>query len=108
VDTPCPECGRTGKLRPDIVWFGEMPYYIDEIMRALETVDIFLCIGTSGVVYPAAGFVRLAAEHGCQRLIEVNLKPTGITSHFTEERHGPASIEVPRLVDELLAESMRI
>ncbi len=108
VDTPCPECGRTGKLRPDIVWFGEMPYYIDEIMRALETVDIFLCIGTSGVVYPAAGFVRLAAEHGCQRLIEVNLESTGITSHFTEERHGPASIEVPRLVDELQAESMRI
>ncbi len=102
VTTACPECEQTGKLRPDIVWFGEMPYYIDEIMRALETVDIFLCIGTSGVVYPAAGFARLAAENGCQRLIEVNLEPTGISNHFTERHHGPASIEVPRLVGVLL------
>jgi NAD-dependent deacetylase len=106
VTTPCPECEQVGKLRPDIVWFGEMPYYIAEIMRALETVDIFLCIGTSGVVYPAAGFARLAAEKGCQRLIEVNLDPTSISSHFTERRHGPASIEVPRLVEELLAYSV--
>lgn len=102
MTTACPECGRTSKLRPDIVWFGEMPYYIEEIMRALETVDIFLCIGTSGVVYPAAGFARLAAENGCQRLIEVNLESTGISSHFTEQRQGPASVEVPRLVGELL------
>lgn len=102
VTTACPECDRAGKLRPDIVWFGEMPYYIAEIMRALETVDIFLCIGTSGVVYPAAGFARLAAENGCQRLIEVNLEPTGISSHFTEQRHGAAGVEVPRLVRELL------
>jgi len=100
--TPCPECGKLGKLRPDIVWFGEMPYYIDEITRALETVDVFLCIGTSGVVYPAAGFVRLAAEYGCERLIEVNLESTGISDRFTDQRHGPATIEVPRLVGELL------
>ncbi len=102
MTTACPVCEQAGKLRPDIVWFGEMPYYIAEIMRALETVDIFLCIGTSGVVYPAAGFARLAAENGCQRLIEVNLEPTGISSHFTEQRHGAASVEVPRLVEELL------
>jgi len=106
VSTPCPECQRVGKLRPDIVWFGEMPYYIDEILRALETVDVFLCIGTSGVVYPAAGFARLAAEKGASRLIEINLESTGISSHFTEHRQGPASIEVPRLVDELLAKEM--
>lgn len=99
----CPECARSGKLRPDIVWFGEMPYYIDEIMRALETVDIFLCIGTSGVVYPAAGFARLAAEYGCSRLIEINLERTGISDHFTEQRHGPATIVVPALVGELLS-----
>jgi NAD-dependent deacetylase len=103
ISKPCPECGKLGKLRPDIVWFGEMPYYIDEIMRALETVDVFLCIGTSGLVYPAAGFVRLAAENGCARLIEVNLEATGISGQFTEQRLGPATIEVPILVDELLA-----
>ncbi len=102
MTTACPVCEQAGKLRPDIVWFGEMPYYIAEIMRALETVDIFLCIGTSGVVYPAAGFAQLAAENGCQRLTEVNLEPTGISSHFTEQRHGAASVEVPRLVEELL------
>lgn len=101
--TTCPDCAKPGKLRPDIVWFGEMPYYIDEIMRALQTVDVFLCIGTSGVVYPAAGFVRLAAENGCQRLIEVNLEATGISGQFTDQRLGPATTEVPKLVDELLA-----
>lgn len=100
----CPECSRAGKLRPDIVWFGEMPYYIEEITRALETVDIFICIGTSGVVYPAAGFARLAAEKGASRLIEINLEPTGISGYFTEQHHGLASLEVPRLVEELLAE----
>jgi NAD-dependent deacetylase len=80
-----------------------MPYYIDEIMRALEKVDIFLCIGTSGVVYPAAGFARLAAEHGCARLIEMNLERTGISDRFTEQRHGPATVVVPALVGELLS-----
>lgn len=102
--TACPECRVTGTLRPDIVWFGEMPYYIEEITRALETVDTFICIGTSGVVYPAAGFARLAVEKGASRLIEINLKATEITSHFTEQRHGAASVEVPRLVEELLSE----
>ncbi len=102
--TPCPECGKPGKLRPDIVWFGEMPYHIEEITRALETVDIFVSIGTSGVVYPAAGFARLAAEKGAARLIEINLEDTEVSAHFTEHRHGAASIEVPRLVEELLME----
>jgi NAD-dependent deacetylase len=102
TDSDCPECDHRGTLRPDIVWFGEMPYYIDEIMRALETVDIFLCIGTSGVVYPAAGFVSLAAEKGCARLIEVNLQLTSISGQFTEQRQGPAGVEVPKLVADLL------
>ena len=105
VTTPCPECSRSGKLRPDIVWFGEMPYYIDEITRALQTADLFICIGTSGVVYPAAGFVRLAGEMGCERRIEVNLDATGISGQFTEQRLGPATVEVPRLVEELLSEA---
>lgn len=101
--TACPICEKTGKMRPDIVWFGEIPYYIEEITQALETVDIFICIGTSGVVYPAAGFARQAASKGAQRLIEINLESTEISSHFTERRPGTASVEVPRLVDELLA-----
>ncbi|TDU70951.1 NAD-dependent deacetylase [Prosthecobacter fusiformis] len=104
VTTACPECATTGKLRPDIVWFGEMPYHIEEVSQALETVDIFVCIGTSGVVYPAAGFARQAATKGAKRLIEVNLEPTEISGHFTEQRQGTAGVEVPRLVEELLAQ----
>lgn len=107
VTTPCPECGRTGRLRPDIVWFGEMPYYIDEITRALQTASVFVCIGSSGVVYPAAGFVRLAAESGCARRIEVNLEPADVSGRFTELRQGPATREVPQLVEELLADLSR-
>ncbi len=103
ITTSCPSCGGTGTLRPDIVWFGEMPYYIDEILRALETVDVLVCIGTSGVVYPAAGFVRLAEQKGCQKRIEVNLQSTGVDGRFTEQRLGPATQEVPRLVEALLA-----
>ncbi len=102
ADTACPKCDLRGTLRPDIVWFSEIPYYIDEVVRALETVDIFVCIGTSGVVYPAAGFVRLAADKGCGRLIEVNLQPTGISGLFTEQRQGLAGMEIPKLVAELL------
>jgi NAD-dependent deacetylase len=102
ADTLCPKCDQLGTLRPDIVWFSEVPYYMDEIIRALQTVDIFVCIGTSGVVYPAAGFVQIAANNGCGRLIEVNLQPAGIHGPFTEQRQGLASIEVPKLVAELL------
>lgn len=102
TNTLCPECGKPGKLRPDIVWFGEMPYYMHEITRALETVDVFVCIGTSGVVYPAAGLVRLAEQKGCSQRIEVNLQSTAIGGSFTEQRLGPATVEVPRLVEELL------
>ncbi|MBN8246833.1 MAG: NAD-dependent deacylase [Verrucomicrobia bacterium] len=100
--TPCPGCRRAGGLRPHIVWFGEMPMHLDRIMTALARVDLFLCVGTSGVVYPAAGFALMAAENGCRRLIEVNVEATGISGDFTERRHGPASVEVPRLVNELL------
>jgi NAD-dependent deacetylase len=105
VTTACPICEKVGKMRPDIVWFGEMPYYIEEITQALETVDVFVCIGTSGVVYPAAGFARQAASKGAKRLIEINLESTDISNHFTERRQGTASVEVPRLVEELLATS---
>ncbi|MCW5558695.1 MAG: NAD-dependent deacylase [Verrucomicrobiae bacterium] len=102
IRTECPRCRRAGLLRPNIVWFGEMPMHLDAISEALAEAGIFVCVGTSGVVYPAAGFARTAAESGCRRLIEVNLESTGISSVFTECRHGPATAEVPKLVEELL------
>lgn len=98
----CPYCGER-MLRPDVVWFGEMPYELDRIDEALLTCDVFAAIGTSGAVYPAAGFVMTAAEFGA-RTIELNLAPSDITPLFDEVRHGPASLVVPAWVDEVLAE----
>ncbi|WP_043606257.1 NAD-dependent deacylase [Novosphingobium sp. Rr 2-17] len=98
----CPECGEAA-LRPDIVWFGEMPYRMDEIFAALEEADLFVSIGTSGAVYPAAGFVRNARELGAQTL-ELNLEPSQGSGWFDEARHGPASELVPAWVDEVLAQ----
>ncbi|MGE0525943.1 MAG: Sir2 family NAD+-dependent deacetylase [Bdellovibrionales bacterium] len=95
----CLACGRAGYLRPDIVWFGEMPYHMGRILEALCRCDIFLSIGTSGQVYPAAGFVREAVN---AERIEVNKDPTDISDAFHEHRIGPAGREVPRLVEELL------
>jgi len=98
---PCPECGRR-MLRPDVVWFGEMPYDLDVIDEALLACDRFVAIGTSGAVYPAAGFVMTAAGAGAGT-IELNLAASEITPLFDEVRHGPASIVVPAWVDEVLA-----
>jgi NAD-dependent deacetylase len=95
----CPSCQARGKLRPDIVWFGELPYQLGRIREALEASDIFVAIGTSGKVYPAAGFVREAWNAHC---IEVNLDVSGISSSFQEHRVGSASREVPALVEDLL------
>ena len=97
---PCPECGER-MLRPDVVWFGEMPYDLDLIDEALLACDRFAAIGTSGAVYPAAGFVMTAAAAGAHT-IELNLAPSEITPLFDEVRHGPASIVVPAWVDEVL------
>ncbi|MNJ96692.1 NAD-dependent protein deacylase [compost metagenome] len=99
VDQSCPHCEKPGGVRPDIVWFGEMPYHLDEIFGALERADFFISIGTSGNVYPASGFVQLAWK---ARKIEVNMKDTGISGAFDEHLVGPASVEVPRLVADLL------
>lgn len=102
IDRPaCPECGEVA-LRPDVVWFGEMPYRMDEIFEALEQADLFVSIGTSGAVYPAAGFVRNAREFGAQTL-ELNLEPSQGTFWFDEARHGPATEVVAAWVDEILA-----
>jgi len=97
---PCPACGKPA-LRPDIVWFGEMPYRMDEIYDALRECDLFVSIGTSGAVYPAAGFVRTARDLGA-RTLELNLEPSQGSVWFHETRLGPATELVPQWVDELL------
>ena len=97
----CPACGAAGRLRPDIVWFGEMPYEMDRIDRALQAADLFVSIGTSGNVYPAAGFVQTARYCGA-RTIEMNLDPSMVSLYFHESRTGPASALVPQWVEEVL------
>ncbi|TDK42428.1 NAD-dependent deacylase [Antarcticimicrobium luteum] len=98
---PCPAC-RAAAARPDIVWFGEMPYYMDEIFGHLETAGLFAAIGTSGQVYPAAGFVQEATAAGAHT-VELNLEPSATVSRFAETRFGPATRTVPEWVAELLA-----
>lgn len=98
---PCPACSARS-LRPDIVWFGEMPYRMGEIYAAIRSADLFVSIGTSGAVYPAAGFVRDARELGAATL-ELNLESSQGSSWFHESRLGPASELVPAWVDEMLA-----
>ncbi len=97
----CPACGTAGRVRPDIVWFGEMPYEMERIEDALSRADLFVSIGTSGAVYPAAGFVRTARHYGA-RTLELNLEPSHGSSYFAESRAGPASKLVPAWVDEVL------
>ncbi|MDM7458792.1 MAG: NAD-dependent deacylase [Paracoccus sp. (in: a-proteobacteria)] len=98
-DDPCPACG-TATTRPDIVWFGETPYHLDRIWSALGTSDIFAAIGTSGRVWPAAGFARYAAHAGAD-CIELNLEASAIARDFHNRITGPASITVPEWVDSL-------
>jgi NAD-dependent deacetylase len=98
---PCARCGAHGRLRPDIVWFGEMPYHMDRIEAALAACDLFVSIGTSGAVYPAAGFVQ-GARHCGAHTLEINLDPSEGTHFFDEARHGRAGELVPAWVDELL------
>jgi NAD-dependent deacetylase len=98
----CPGCGATGRLRPDVVWFGEMPYHMEIIEEALADCDLFASIGTSGNVYPAAGFVAAARRHGAHT-VELNLEPSAGAHLFQEAAHGPASRIVPAFVDRLLA-----
>ncbi len=101
VEDSCPECGRKGGMRPDIVWFGEMPYEMERIYAALADCDLFVSIGTSGNVYPAAGFVAEASAVGAQT-VELNLEPSAGASLFDKSIQGPASVLAPRFVQELL------
>ena len=91
-----------GQVRPDIVWFGEMPYAMDRIDEALRACDLFVSIGTSGAVYPAAGFVQTARYCGAKTL-EINLEPSLGSYLFDESRTGRAGELVPQFVDQLLA-----
>jgi NAD-dependent deacetylase len=102
LDRPtCPSCGAAA-LRPDIVWFGEMPYRMEEIYAAVAACDLFVSIGTSGAVYPAAGLVRAARQAGAATL-ELNLEPSQGSGWFAEARHGPATELVPAWVEEVRA-----
>ena len=96
----CPVCAEVGKVRPDVVWFGEMPYFMEEIFDALAASDLFLSIGTSGTVYPAAGFVREAKQAGAWT-VELNLEASG--GYFDTIIEGRASETVPDFVNRLLA-----
>ena len=98
IRTRCPACDAAA-ARPDVVWFGEIPRHLEEIDAALARADLFAAIGTSGEVYPAAGFVDLAAEYGAETL-ELNLAPT--SARFDHRRIGPATEVVPAWVAELL------
>ncbi|MGF1544251.1 MAG: NAD-dependent deacylase [Parvularculaceae bacterium] len=102
VETACPTCGRTGAMRPHVVWFGEIPMHMDDVADALADADLFASIGTSGAVYPAAGFVFDARTRGVP-CVELNLEPSENASAFDDARYGRASEIVPKWVDELIA-----
>jgi NAD-dependent deacetylase len=101
VEVPCPSCHHSGGLRPHVVWFGEMPLEMDAIYDALLEADLFVAIGTSGSVYPAAGFVSEARGHGI-RTCEINLEPSDNARQFDEGQYGSASEIVPKWVEQML------
>lgn len=98
----CAACARSGVMRPDVVWFGEMPYQLERIYEELSACELFAAIGTSGNVYPAAQFVTQARGAGAHT-VELNLEASEGTRFFAEHRHGPATRVVPAWADELLA-----
>ena len=100
IEQRCRCCGEAGNLRPHVVWFGEMPLQMPRIIGALERCDLFIAIGTSGQVYPAAGFHDIARRHGAETM-EINLEDTG--SGFDHHICGKAGDTVPRFVDQLLS-----
>jgi NAD-dependent deacetylase len=106
VESCCPACSNPGGLRPDVVWFGEMPYHMERIYAALARADLFISIGTSGTVYPAAGFVAEARGAGAHT-VELNLEPSQGVSYFHQTIHGKATEVVPAYVERLLNTSGR-
>lgn len=104
----CPACKSAGELRPNIVWFGEMPMHLEEIYEVLERCGLFLAIGTSGEVYPAAGFVLHVRRHVPRaRTVELNLAPTDSKSLFHEHIYGPATEIVPPYIERVLKRGWR-
>lgn len=101
-DSECIACKTVGSTRPGIVWFGEIPYRMNEIERALAACDLFVSIGTSGAVYPAAGYVQMARQLG-KCTLEINLERSAGSDFFDETRLGKAGTLVPKWVDEVLA-----
>lgn len=101
TDLVCPACSKRGGMRPDVVWFGEMPYHMDDIEDLLAEADLFVSIGTSGTVYPAAGFVAAARTFGA-RTLELNLEASEGARLFDEAIEGPATEIVPAWVERLL------
>jgi NAD-dependent deacetylase len=102
LELGCGACGRAGGMRPHVVWFGEMPLDMDRIYRALGRCHLFLSIGTSGNVYPAAGFVDEARSMAGAHTVELNLEPSEGATVFADKRYGRASELVPAFVEELL------
>ncbi len=103
LDSLCPVCGAEGTLRVDVVWFGEMPMEMERIYEALGHCDLFVSVGTSGNVYPAAGFVAEARGNGRAHTVELNLEPSEGRSFFGERHYGPATQEVPAFVERVLS-----
>lgn len=101
TDLVCQACKKSGGMRPDVVWFGEMPYQMEEIAEALSRCDLFISIGTSGTVYPAAGFVMEARNSGAHT-VELNLEPSEGATLFAKAIHGKATKIVPEFVEKLL------
>jgi NAD-dependent deacetylase len=97
----CPSCGAEGSLRPDVVWFGEMPLHLETIQEALDAADAFVAIGASGSVYPAAGFAA-ARQQGISTR-ELNMEPSDNAHLFTEAHYGPATEVVPAWVERMLS-----
>lgn len=102
VDTRCSSCGAAGRMRPDVVWFGEIPMHMDRVQEALENAALFLSVGTSGTVYPAAAFVEIARNAGAHT-VELNLEKSAGASSFHEAIYGPATRVVSQYVAQLLA-----
>lgn len=102
VSTPCPDCSEAGHVRPHVVWFGEMPLALEQIYETLLRCDLFVAIGTSGAVYPAAGFVQEARLAGA-RTVELSLEPGEVSAAFDERIYAPATEATPAFVERLLA-----
>ncbi len=100
ITDTCTHCHHSGGIRPHVVWFGEMPLRMGEIYDALKDCDLFVAIGTSGNVYPAAGFVDAAAAVGAHT-VELNLEPSAVESAFAEKQYGPAGMLVPEYISTL-------